>query len=220
MISKLSVLLALLALIMPTRNQSITPRWLSLPMSLLVGLVLGLGLLHNANGQAANATADEFGVRHAITAAIELDRDAPFAKANGGELKATMRISVRILDYASDSRFYGVVEGNFSEFDPRKGAAAKEIWADQKCHRNRGLPRIWVLTISERIAQAGTISDISARPRHIGQRLPSDEIVIQSVPKMDASDSTSNLVVRAKPKHSWLGVELILKSTVCRLNQN
>ena len=134
--------------------------------------------------------------------------------------KATMRISVRILDYSADARFYGVVQGNFSEFDPGKGAAAQEIWADQKCHRNRGLPRIWVLSINEKIEQSGTIFNISARPRHIGQRLPLDEIIVQNIPNVGVSDTVQSLVMRAKPKNGWLGVKLSIKSTVCRLNQD
>jgi len=202
---------------MPTLNRT---RLRSLLLWMLVGLVLCVGIFDGANGQAVIATAAEFGVRHAIIATLDLDRGAAASRANVGELKATMRISVRILDYASDSRFYGVVDGNFSDFDPSKGPARQEIWADHKCHQNRGLPTIWVVAINGRIAQGETISDISARPRHIGQRVPSDEIVIQKDLNMDVSDPTRSLVIRAKTKRSPLSFAVILKSTKCRLKED
>jgi hypothetical protein len=108
-------------LMMPTPNQSITTHWASLPRSMLLSLALCISLLQDANCQALNATADEIGVRHAIIAVIEADPDLASANANNGELKATVRISVRILDYAPDSRFYGVVDGNFQTLIPAKG---------------------------------------------------------------------------------------------------
>ena len=199
-------------------NVSTTPRWASLLLSMLAGLLLCLIHLSDAKGQVGHATAGEFGVRHALLVDIELDRVAASAKPKVGEIKADMRISVRILDYASDSRFYGVVVGSFSDFDPSVGTAAQEIWADQNCHHYRGLPRIWVLAINGRISQGETISDISARPRTIGLRLPPDEIILEKVLKTDISDPTQNLVMRVTTKRSPVGFRLILTSTVCRLN--
>jgi hypothetical protein len=185
---------------------------------MLVGLLLCLIHLSDAKGQVAHATAGEFGVRHSLIVAIELDRDAGSAKPKVGEIKADMRISVRVLDYAPDSRFYGIVVGNFSDFDPSKGAAAQEIWADQKCHHNRGLPRIWVLAINGRVSQGETMSEISARPRTLGLRLPPDEIVLEKVLKTNVSDPAQSLVMRATTKRSPLGFRLTLTSTMCRLN--
>ena len=201
-------------------NQSVTTRWTSLPLSMLVGLALCISRSPDANGQVLNANADEIGVRHAVIAAIEADRDAASAKGNIEELNATMHISVRILNYAPDYRFYGVVDSKFSDFDPSKGAAAQEIWADRKCHQNRGLPKIWVLAINGRIARGETFFDIAARPRHIGEWVPSDEIVMQKDRKMDLSDPNQSLVMLARTTQSRLSVKLTLMSTKCRRNED
>lgn len=182
---------------------------------MLIGLLLGIGCLHDAHGQAIDATGDNIGVRHAIIAALELDPAVLTAKSSLEPLKASVRVSVRILDYARDARFYGVVNINFSEFNPSIGSAAQEVWTDRKCHQNRGLPQIWVLAVDGKIAQGTTISNISARPRHIGQWLPNDEIVMQKDPKMDVSEPSQSLVMRAKTTKSRLSVKLTLNSTKC-----
>lgn len=205
---------------MPGLNGSVTKRWAFLPLSMLVGLTLCIGRPHDAKGQGLGANTNEIGIRHAIVAAIEADQDAASAKGDVEARSATVDILVRILNYASDYRFYGVVDGKFSGFDAAKGTAPKEIWADRKCHENRGFPRIWVLAISGRIARGGTFLDIAARPRHIGKLVPSDEIVMQKDRKMEFSDPNQSLVTLARTTESRLSVELTLKSTKCRLNQD
>ena len=118
-------------------------RWAVLPLSMLVGLALCVGQSHGVSGQGLNT-----GVRHAIIAAVEADQDTTAAKRDVEARKATVDIMVRVLDYALDYRFYGVVDGKFSDFDPGSGAKGQGIWADRGCHQYRGLPRIWVLAIN------------------------------------------------------------------------
>jgi hypothetical protein len=201
-------------------DQSITTRFASLLLSLLVGFVLGIGCLIDAHGQAIDTTEDKLGVRHSIIANLELDPAVLTEESSLEPLKASVLVSVRILDYARDSRFYGVVNINFFEVNPSMGPAAQEVWADSKCHQNRGLPHIWVLAIDGKIAQGKTISNISARPRHIGVWLPNDEIVMQKDPKMDLSDPNQSLVLRAKTTQSRIGIKLTLNSTRCYRKEN
>lgn len=183
---------------------------------MLVGLTLCIGRSQDANGQGLGANTNPIGIRHALTAAIEADHDAASGKGDVEARNAIVDIQVRILDYASDYRFYGVVDGKFAGFDPAKGAAAQEIWADRKCHENRGMPRIWVLAINGRIAQGKTLFDIAARPRHLGELLPKDEVVTQRDPNVELNDPNQNLVTLARTTESRLRVELTLKSTKCR----
>jgi hypothetical protein len=187
---------------------------------MLAGSLLCGGLLQDANGQIADVMTDGFGVRHSIFAAVELNRNAGFGNEDAGKSVATVHISVRILDYASDSRFYGVVNGDFSEFDPVAGVAAQEIWADHKCHQNRGLPTISVLALNGRIRQGETTIDFAARPRHIGQPVPGDEIVMQKILEADVTDPMPHLAMRATTKRSPLSVTLTVKSIMCRLKAN
>ena len=184
-------------------------------LSLLVGFVLGIGCSLEAHSQAIDATENKFGVRHSITAALELDPAVIAAKSSLESLKVSVVVSVRILDYANDARFYGLVNINFFEINPSMEPAAQEVWADNKCHQNRGLPHIWVLAIDGKIAQGTTISNIAARPRHIGVWLPNDEIVMQKDPKIDLSNPNQSLILRAKTTQSRIGIKLTLNSTKC-----
>jgi hypothetical protein len=195
----------------------VTKRWANLPLSMLVGLALCIGQSHVVSGQGRNSS-NETGVRHAIIAAIEADQDTAAANRGAEARSAAVDIMVRILDYASDYRFYGVVDGKFSSFDPGIGAEAQEIWADQKCHQYRGLPRIWILAINGKSTRGETAFDIAARPRHVGELVPKDEVVTQKDRNVELDDPNQSVVTLAKTTESRLSVKLTLKSTKCRLN--
>ena len=202
------------------RHDAVTKRWGFLPCSLLVGLALCIGQSHGASGQGLNINPNETGVRHALIAAIEADQDAAAPKQDVEALNSTVDILVRVLDYATDSRFFGVVDGKFSNFDLSKGAAAQEIWADRKCHQKRGFPRIWVLAINGTIARGEMVLNVAAVPRHIGELVPRDEVVTQRDPHVDLNDPNQNLVTLARTTDSRLRIELTIKSTKCRLNED
>jgi len=180
--------------------------------------LLCVGLLPDS--QAFAATANTIGVRHTITAAVEPESGAASGTENSKHDNATINILVRILNYAPDLRFYGVVDGEFSGFDPSKGAAAQEIWADRKCHINRGFPKIWVLAINGRITKGETVSDVAARPRQIGKWVPADEIVMQKDPKKDVGDPNQIAVTYARTAQSRLSVKLTLMSSKCSLKED
>ena len=202
------------------RHAAVAERGASLSLSMLAGLALCICQCQGASGQGLNANSNETGVRHAIIAAIEADQGADAAKRDVEARNATLDILVRVLDYASDSRFYDVVDGKFSSFDPGKGAEAQEIWADRKCHQNRGFPRIWVLAINGRITRGETVFDVAARPRHVGQLVPKDELVTQRDRNVELNDPNQNLVTLVHTTDSRLSVKLTLKSTKCRLNDD
>jgi hypothetical protein len=204
--------------IIPGRHGAVTKRRAVLPLSILAGLALCIGQSHGVSGQALNTNTNGIGVRHAIIAAVEADQDATAAKQDVEARNATVDIQVRVLDYAPDHRFYGVVDGKFSNFDPGSGAKAQEIWADPECHQYRGLPRIWVLAINGRIPRGETVIDIAARPRHVGELVPQDEVVTQKDRNVGLDDPNQSVVTLAKTTESRLSVKLTVTSTKCRLN--
>jgi hypothetical protein len=194
------------------------PRFPVLPLLLLVGLTLRITLISDAKAQSLNEDVREAGVRHSLVASVVSDRDNASAGEDAEAAKATVDISVRVLDYAHDYRFYGVVHGKFSDFNPRMGAAAQEIWADPVCHQNRGLPTMTVLAIDGRITQNGKSSEFTARPRHIGARLPVDEIVLKRDSVAGPSNPNQSFVMLASTSQSHVIVELILKTANCHVN--
>jgi len=199
----------------------VTKRWAVLPLSVLMGLALYIGQSHGVVGQGLNIKTSRTGVRHALIAAVEADQDTAAAKRDVEARNATVDILVRVLDYAPDSRFYGVVDGKFSDFDPGSGAKAQEIWADQKCHQYRGLPRIWVLAINGKSTRGEAAFDIAARPRHVGELVPKDEVVTQKGRNAELDDDPNQSVVTlARTTESRLSVKLTLKSTKCLIGED
>ncbi len=194
-----------------------------LSWSVLAGLALCIGQLHSVRGQGLNTNINQTGVRHAIIASVEptKDQDSAAVKQDVVSRNATIDIKIRVLSYASDYRFYGVVDSKFSDFDPDSGAAAQEIWAEQKCHQDRGLPKIWVLAINGKITRGEKAFDIAARPRQVGVSVPEDEIVTQRDRNVvGLTDPNQNLVTVAKTTESLLSVKLNLKSAKCRLSSS
>jgi hypothetical protein len=181
------------------REQSARERRATLSGPLLAGLILcftGISQFSNARAQSLNGGVNEMGIRHSLVAAIEPDRDSVSASQDGDAKKVTVDVSVRVLDYAHDYRFYGVVHGKFPDFDPRLGATAQEIWADPACHQNRGLPTMTV----------------------IGGRLPVDEIVLKRDSMAVPSNPNQSLVTLASTSQSHVTVKLILKTANCYVN--
>jgi len=200
------------------RHDAVTKRWAVLPLSVFVALALCLGQSHDVNGQGLNTNINETGVRHAIIAAVEADQGGSAAKQDGEARNATVDIQVRVLDYAPDYRFFGVVDGKFSDFDPGSGAKPEEIWSDRKCHQYRGLPRIWVLAINGKITRGDSVLEIAAQPRHVGELVPKDEVVTQKDRNEERDDPNRSVVTLARTTESRLSIRLTLVSTKCRLN--
>jgi hypothetical protein len=182
-----------------------------------VGLILCVTDPSNGLAQHLNESAAEVGVRHSLVASVVANRDSPSAGEDGGANKATLDVSVRILDYAHDYRFYGVVHGRFSDFDLAKGGEPQTIWADPACHQDRGPPTITVLAIDGRITRNGGSSDIAAKPRFIGGRLPVDEIVVQRDRLAGFNNPNQSFIMLASTSQSHVSVKLALNTDNCRV---
>ncbi len=132
--------------------------------------------LAGARAQAQAPTIN--GVRHEVYASIALP--SPVSPAPGRDaIKATVTALIRIADHARESDFYGVLLATFIDFRSGDPLMEKEIWHDRLCHQNRGLPKISFVGLNGILAKEGDEVAVSARPRHIGQPIPPDEIVIR-----------------------------------------
>ena len=60
---------------------------------------------------------------------------------------ASVTVSVQISAHSQESNFYGVVPAAAADFDLVKGSKDQEIWRDDKCHHERGFPKITVIGI-------------------------------------------------------------------------
>jgi hypothetical protein len=162
------------------------------------------------NSSAAQDTGTPRGVTHEL--AVSFMPEPRFG--TGSSFAADVTISVRIVDYAPDSRFFSTISARFLDTDPPD----RVIWADEKCHIDRGLPKIWLLAADGTIGRGASVSRVSARPRTIGQHLPADEIILQ---KQNVRQSTSGLMralsMMAVTTGSGLQIKLTLMTQGCAL---
>jgi hypothetical protein len=124
--------------------------------------------------------ADRSGVKHVITAAVSMAPARTFGQTQTGkeaEQRITgLRVAVRISDHAQETQFFGDVPVNWPDFSVPEGAPDRKVWEDAKCHQQRGLPKATVAAIEGTMDSGQSQLAISARPRHIGMRVPTDEV--------------------------------------------
>jgi hypothetical protein len=122
---------------------------------------------------AQSSGADRLGVRNFITATVS-------RVAGAGNGDADQRISdlltvVRISNHARETQFYGDVPVPVATLDPLEQAPEQKIWEDGRCHQRRGLPKASVISVSGTYERDQ--SHLEAVLRHIGLKLPADEIM-------------------------------------------
>jgi hypothetical protein len=156
---------------------------------------------------------DQSGVKHFITAAI-----APAPIGNEPEPHITgLQVRVRISDHARETQYFGDVPVIWPEFSASKGAPEQRIWEDQACHQRRGLPKATVLAIEGTLATEERRLAVSARRRHIGQKVPSDEIR-QAQSLLDGRDTLGRyLAFQTETMQSHLILLLKIYVADCKL---
>jgi hypothetical protein len=127
-------------------------------------------LLGTASAQPA---ADRWGVRNFITATLSL-------AAAPGDRDTDRRISdlvvvVRISNHARETQYFGDVPVGAPRLDSGEEASEQKIWEDERCHQRRGLPKASVISVTGAYERGQ--SRLEASLRHIGLKLPADEIV-------------------------------------------
>jgi hypothetical protein len=127
----------------------------------------------------AQSPIDRAGGKHLVTAAIVPANIGSEPEPRISDLQVTVRIS----DHARESQYFGNVPVTWPEFAAAEGAPQQKIWEDVQCHQRRGLPTATIIAIDGTRASAQSHFTISARHRHIGLMMPSDEIKqAQSLP--------------------------------------
>lgn len=130
--------------------------------------------------------------------------------------KATLSVVIRISDHALDSHFYGGVIATFSDVSLTDSAPEKRVWEDRTCHQYRGVPKVAVVGVDGSLTDAGKTILISARPRHIGKRVPADE-VSAGVPLPGGVDESGPFrLIRSETKQTRIALTLRLYSLGCR----
>jgi hypothetical protein len=127
---------------------------------------------------------DRSGVRHFITVTLSIA-----AAPNGPDQDqgvADLSAVVRILDHAAESQFFGEITVNLPALDPAENAPEKKIWEDPRCHQRRGFPKASVIAVNGIYTRDR--SRLEANLRHIGLKLPPDEIV-PSLSRTEGRDS-------------------------------
>jgi hypothetical protein len=140
--------------------------------------LLGCGAVIGA-ASAQLSPVDRTGVKHFVTAAI-----VPAQTGNEpGPRISGLQVIVRISDHIREAQFFGNVPVTWPEFAASEGAPQRTIWEDKQCHQRRGLPTATVIAIDGMLETDQSRLAILARHRHIGLRLPSNEITqAQSLP--------------------------------------
>jgi hypothetical protein len=119
-------------------------------------------------------------VNHQIYGSIKADWTS-YAKQTGDDLrddaiKAKVTTRILISDNSQESRFSREVTASFADFALKDGSTEQLIWQDARCHHERGIPKLTLTAIDGLITDGPMQHVITARTRHIGLSLPSDEI--------------------------------------------
>ncbi|RAI45391.1 hypothetical protein [Rhodoplanes roseus] len=174
----------------------------------VAGLVT-LGLVADKAHAEADHSRATLGVRHWVTAAVA----ARPATATAATSKLRLRVRIRISDHAIDSRFFGVAGAEWPDLDVAAGGRDTVAWEDQRCHRERGLPKIGVVDIEAQPEHGAGL--LLAQVRQRGMRLPSDEIIERKA--LDGLPPTAALAIDAETKSTGFRLRITLHAAPCPL---
>lgn len=154
------------------------------------------------------------GVRHQIYVSIAFDPASPLREP---QARATLSVPVRISDHAPDANFYGTLAATFADVAVTETPPAQLLWEDKACHIERGLPRFAVLGLNGMLSRPQGESVISARPRHLGQTLPQDELFEQQAYVL-GHDPTGEFLAQRMVTRSGVKIEVKLYTLKCLIS--
>jgi hypothetical protein len=177
-----------------------------------------------AIGAALGCTVDKLsaepvrGVQHVLYLAVGSNPGSQQGQREGdGEVKSRLTVSVRISAHSQETNFFGVVHANIPEFDLAKGSKFLEIWRDQRCHHERGFPKITVTNIDGLVKSGQWTDPVAARTRILGLLLPSDEVLASRRVGDGADNLGPYIETQTETKKSRLSVDLKLYILRCDL---
>jgi hypothetical protein len=194
-------------------------------------LILAASTFAAAQGAANGAPSAVRGVKHVLYLSIKSDnpdlqttndshaRDIQTSKDQTSKEtpKATLRVVVRLSDHSQETSFFGDVPASVANFDLAKGSPEQQIWQDERCHHERGFPRMLVMTVDGLIAHGSDKQAVEARRRHIGLPIPWDEILMASALQFSADDRGPFIETRTQTKESRLSVILKMYMLPCEV---
>jgi hypothetical protein len=190
----------------PLRNRL----WLSAAFALVV--VMG-ALACRAQERAASAAAPPRGLRHRIYVSVRFDPASPHRRQAAA--RATMTALVRISDHAREANFFGVVLATFADFAVADAPPERLVWQDAGCHQDRGAPKVAIVSLNGLVTSPEGEAAIAARPRHLGQRLPADELVAGQAFVLGSDRIGRFAVEQVATRQSRVEVEVKISTAVC-----
>lgn len=158
------------------------------------------------------------GIRHVLYLAVGSDPNSRVLQQNSNELQtATLTVKIRISAHSQESSFYGDVPVTVSAFDPIKGSDERKVWQDNKCHHERGFPKMTVINVDGSIANRRKIIPVAARYRWIGLLLPGDEVMPSKRIAAGTDNIGSFITTRTETRQSRFFVDLKLYILSCDL---
>jgi hypothetical protein len=185
-------------------------------LAFVVALGAGLPLLGSEG-----CRAETLGVRHRIDVIVSAEPNSPLLEHQRGS-KGSVSFSVRLSANSKEARFFGVLSPVFSDITVPDGAATvlvkqTKLWEEATCHQRRGLPKVTVTQLKASFGTDGNRIDVSAINRHIGLRVPADELTPGMKLDEGADDGGIFYAVRAQSKDSRLNVDLKIYPIDCFL---
>jgi hypothetical protein len=187
--------------------------------ALVRAIAFAAGLLLLSSG---HCLAQALGVRHRIDAVVSVEPNSPILEHRRGFFKGSLSFSVRLSANAKEARFFGVLSPLFSDIVVPEGTGTvlvkqTKLWEEETCHQRRGLPKVTVTELKASFGNDENHIDISAINRHIGLRVPSDELTPGIKLDAGSDDGGSFYAIRAQSRDSRLNVDLKIYPIDCFL---
>ena len=155
--------------------------------------------------RAQSGGVDGWGVRSFITATLSLATGP--ASGDADQRISGLLAVIRISNHARETQFYGDIPINVAMLGPSAEAPERKIWEDERCHQRRGYPKASVISVSGTYERDQ--SHLEASLRHIGLKLPADEIMPGQ--SLTAGRDSAGRFLAAQTRTSRSHVVILLK---------
>jgi len=185
---------------------------------IFLGVIVAAAPVCAIEEQSASPAADTRGIQHLLYLAVRSDPSSNL-RAQGRDEPSTARlvVNVQISAHSRESNFYGVLPVTIGDFDLVKGSTDREIWRDERCHHERGFPKITVTGIDGVVTSGQQKFSVGARYRKLGLFLPRDEVLASKRVGEGSDDIGAYIATRTETKQSRLFVDLKLYTMPCVL---
>ncbi|MGY3614251.1 hypothetical protein [Bradyrhizobium sp. USDA 10063] len=165
------------------------------------------------------ARSETLGVRHRIDAVVSAEPNAPLIERLRGA-KGSLSFTVRLSANSQESRYFGMLSPSFSDIAVPESAsmpfvAQTKIWEEATCHQRRGLPKVTVTEIKANFGDGKNGVEVSSVNRHIGLRVPADELTPGIKLGQGSDEGGSFYAVRAQTRDSRLNIDLKIYPIDC-----